>query len=136
MDECINKKSSDGVFALGVGVGVGVGVFTLIGVLRLCTYKSPTSSAFIGDKGNCFHALEKCEGVIDSGSKTGFTGETEFPGVGIQSLGRGGHLPFGIRSPYLQSRNFLGFLTGPPRTRGSSVLGSIYFTITVEMIPS
>ena len=31
--------------------------------LRLCTTKSPTKSAFISDKGNCFHALEKCEGV-------------------------------------------------------------------------
>ena len=33
-------------------------------ILCLCTSKSPTLSATISDKGNCFHALEKCEGVI------------------------------------------------------------------------
>ena len=32
-------------------------------ILHLCTIKSPTSSAFIGSKGNSYHALEKCEGV-------------------------------------------------------------------------
>jgi hypothetical protein len=31
--------------------------------LRLCRYKSPTSSAFISDKDNCCHAPETCEGV-------------------------------------------------------------------------
>ena len=31
--------------------------------LRICNTKSPTSSAFISDNGNCFHTLEKCEGV-------------------------------------------------------------------------
>ena len=33
--------------------------------LQLCTIKSPSSSAFIGSKGNSYHALEKCEGVIN-----------------------------------------------------------------------
>ena len=31
--------------------------------LNLCTFKTPTLSAFMSDKGNCYHALEKCEGV-------------------------------------------------------------------------
>jgi hypothetical protein len=33
-------------------------------LLHLCTIKSPTSSAFIGSKGNSNHAIDKCEGVI------------------------------------------------------------------------
>ncbi len=32
-------------------------------ILHLCTFKTPTLSAFMSDKGNCYHALEKCEGV-------------------------------------------------------------------------
>jgi len=32
-------------------------------ILHLSTIKSPTKSAFIGSKGNSYHALEKCEGV-------------------------------------------------------------------------
>jgi len=32
-------------------------------LLNLCTIKSPTLSAFIGIKGNSYHALDKCEGV-------------------------------------------------------------------------
>jgi serine/threonine protein kinase len=32
--------------------------------LHLCTFKTPINSAFMSDKGNCYHALEKCEGVI------------------------------------------------------------------------
>ena len=31
--------------------------------LHLCTFKTPSLSAFMSDKGNCYHALEKCEGV-------------------------------------------------------------------------
>ena len=31
--------------------------------LHLCTFKTPINSAFMSDKGNCYHALEKCEGV-------------------------------------------------------------------------
>ena len=37
--------------------------------LHLCTFKTPIKSAFMSDtigafgKGNCYHALEKCEGV-------------------------------------------------------------------------
>lgn len=34
-------------------------------LLRLCTIKSLTKSALIGDKGNDDHAFEKCEGVKD-----------------------------------------------------------------------
>lgn len=40
--------------------------------LRICISKSPTSSAFICDKGNCCHALEKCEGVNDDYMFEGF----------------------------------------------------------------
>ena len=32
-------------------------------VLHLCTSKTPTKSADLSDKGNSYHALEKCEGV-------------------------------------------------------------------------
>jgi hypothetical protein len=32
--------------------------------LHLCTFKTPSLSAFMSDKGNCYHALEKCEGVM------------------------------------------------------------------------
>lgn len=35
-------------------------------ILSLCTTKSPTSSAFISDKGNGYHALEKCKGLKNS----------------------------------------------------------------------
>ena len=31
--------------------------------LNLCTFKTPSLSAFMSDKGNCYHALFKCEGV-------------------------------------------------------------------------
>ena len=31
--------------------------------LHLCTSKTPTKSADLSDKGNSYHALEKCEGV-------------------------------------------------------------------------
>jgi hypothetical protein len=31
--------------------------------LHLCTSKTPTLSADLTDKGNSYHALEKCEGV-------------------------------------------------------------------------
>ena len=33
------------------------------GLLHLCTSKTPTLSADLSDKGNSYHALEKCEGV-------------------------------------------------------------------------
>jgi hypothetical protein len=29
------------------------------------TFKTPSLSAFMSDKGNCYHALEKCEGVLN-----------------------------------------------------------------------
>ena len=32
-------------------------------ILHLCTFKTPINSAFMSDKGHCYHALEKCEGV-------------------------------------------------------------------------
>ena len=32
-------------------------------LLHLCTFKTPTKSAVMSDKGNSYHALEKCEGV-------------------------------------------------------------------------
>jgi len=32
-------------------------------ILHLCTSKTPTKSADLSDKGNSYHALEKCEGV-------------------------------------------------------------------------
>jgi len=32
--------------------------------LHLCTSKTPSTRRFMSDKGNCFHALEKCNGVI------------------------------------------------------------------------
>jgi hypothetical protein len=41
-----------------------------INVLRLCTIKYPTSLAFIGSKGNSYHAIEKCEGVNIKGVKS------------------------------------------------------------------
>ena len=31
--------------------------------IHLFTFKTPINSAFMSDKGNCYHALEKCEGV-------------------------------------------------------------------------
>ena len=31
--------------------------------LHICTFKTPSLSAFMSNKGNCYHALEKCEGV-------------------------------------------------------------------------
>jgi len=31
--------------------------------LHLCTSKTPSTRRFMSDKGNCFHALEKCNGV-------------------------------------------------------------------------
>ena len=33
--------------------------------LHLCTSKTPTKSADLSDKGNSYHALEKCEGLIE-----------------------------------------------------------------------
>jgi len=36
---------------------------TIDDVLHLCTSKTPTKSADLSDKGNSYHALEKCEGV-------------------------------------------------------------------------
>ena len=38
-------------------------VFCIFGCLHLCTSKTPTLSADLTDKGNSYHALEKCEGV-------------------------------------------------------------------------
>jgi len=32
-------------------------------ILHLCTSKTPTKSADLSDKGNSYHALEKCKGV-------------------------------------------------------------------------
>jgi hypothetical protein len=43
-------------------------LFNLLSVsafLRLWTIKSPTLLAFISDKDNCYHALEKCEGLTN-----------------------------------------------------------------------
>ena len=37
----------------------------LIPNLNLCTFKLPTLSTYMSDKGNSDHALEKCEGVKD-----------------------------------------------------------------------
>ena len=33
--------------------------------LHLCTFKTPTKSAVMSGKGNSYHALEMCEGVIN-----------------------------------------------------------------------
>ena len=42
-------------------------------VLHLCTSKTPTKSADLSDKGNSYHALEKCEGVDDDTASTQIT---------------------------------------------------------------
>lgn len=57
---CYRLANSRGIIDSGYR-GYLIGVFD---VLRLCSMKSPTSSAFVSEKGNCCHALEKCEGVI------------------------------------------------------------------------
>jgi hypothetical protein len=41
--------------------------------LHLCTSKTPTKSADLSDKGNSYHALEKCEGVNDDTASTQIT---------------------------------------------------------------
>ena len=38
-------------------------------LLHLCTSKTPTKSADLSDKGNSYHALEKCEGVNQKQNK-------------------------------------------------------------------
>ena len=56
----INIKSEENTMAIDITAKIN---FKMSNLLHLCTIKSPTSSAFIGSKGNSYHALEKCEGV-------------------------------------------------------------------------
>jgi len=76
-----SKKSFEDVFKLGETIeSIIDNVDNIINdaeldniindLLNICTSKTPTKSADLSDKGNSYHALEKCEGVNNNTAKT------------------------------------------------------------------